>query len=634
MVFLAGCAPTPAPATAAPLASSTAPIASVAMPTPEPAPDLSPVPAPQGLSFTLRLSRPKVTADQVAALVAATPLQALVGGPVELGELITNAVGAPVQSLLDLDRPMDFAMSDADAGQPRMAGAAILVDPVAARDVLSRYYTLQTTAPGVVRLLPRDDAPEGATPRPCMMALSPASTTRLVCGVDKTSLLHLGPYLARTMPTVASSADVRLEVFTQGLQLPRAGETRVLTPGGPRPTDAGPPPDPTDELMNQLFDQANHDLSSFVVEASSDGATLDLRVGSTFSAATSPLTRALVGLGLPDAQVPSALGVMPADASFAWYSRGAASADLAPLKQALLGSLRESLAQDGYTASQLDALMAPFQQMLMTGGPWACAGGTKLDAARAALDAYAAGHVTSASARIKARTPLQGWLLAEVDEPAQPWVDTMRTVVKLGATKPGGKPLRKQKPSEEDTDLVLAAVPAGLPAGSLHVEIRETPNPAWSKAQPRHPPPVPGLPRTRHLLIVPDGSRTWFALAGDVALAAAQVRVALDPAAAHLSMQTLTSALGVDARTSGGFLSLANFAVWAADDVSDEDLRKTRDTLTSLATLPAGGLAPVPMTVVARPNPAGASAGGDVSLRVQVPIDLVLRAASANPPIF
>jgi hypothetical protein len=594
------------------------------------------VPTPDGLSATLHLSHPKATADELASLLGSSPWLALLGTKLDAGELATMAAGAPVGPLLDLDQPMDFAISDIDSDdrRPMMAGAAILTNPEAARETLARYFTLEPTFPGIVRLQPRDDAPDGATPRPCMMALSASSVTRLVCGLDKSSLLHLGPYLTRTMPGIASGADLRFEVFMHGVHLPRSGETRVLTAGGSVVVDGGAP-DPSDEMVNALFDKMSEDLGSLVIEASTDGLALDLRMTAAFASATSPLTRALVGQGIPDPLPPAACARLPGDTSLAWYSRGAARADLAPLKDAVLASLAQWLTDDGYSPAEIEAQTAPIRQMVLTGGPWVLGGGFRVDAARTALDAYVAGRSTTLAARNRARAAMQGWILAEVDEPSQAWIDSIRALVKIDAKKPSGKPLRTHKPQRDSTSLVVVPLPATLklPDGTLHVEIRTTPNAKWLAAQPRKPPPVPSPPRTQHLFIVPDGSRTWMAIAEDPALAAAEVRAALDPAAPPARAGG-TGPLETIARSGGGFVTLAALAMALADDASDEDLHKTRDALTSLSAMPSGGREPVPFALIGTPSAAGAASGGEVTFRILLPIALMARATAASPPIF
>jgi uncharacterized protein (DUF58 family) len=81
-------------------------------------------------------------------------------------------------------------------------------------------------------------------------------------------------------------------------------------------------------------------------------------------------------------------------------------------------------------------------------------------------------------------------------------------------------------------------------------------------------------------------------------------------------------------------VSLAGLAMAFADAATDADLHKSRDALASLAALPSAGRDPVPFVVAGSPAAAGPTSGGTLALRILLPIALMLRAASATPPIF
>ena len=454
-----------------PTVAPTAPVAPIAqasaIPPPEPVPDVSPVPTPGGLGLTIHLAHPRATFQQLTSILGS--LAAMFAGGIKLDpeSLVAMAVGAPVGSVIDLDRPMDFAVADIDTegATMKLAGAVAVPDPVAAREVLEKYYRATQTAPGVVRFEPRDDAPDGTSPRPCVLAVSSAPDagvsrpTRLVCGGTADAVRHLGPYLTRTMTRLASRDDVRLEVFVRELRPPKSGR-KELTAGGWQPVDGGAP-DPSDKMVDELVEKLPDDVGSLVLEASSDGTAVDARLSTTFVDAASPLTRVLVGAGAPAAPPPAAFERLPRDAACAFYGRGETPADLEPLRRKLFDSLREWLVDDGYTPDAIDTQLAPFQRAL-TGGPWVAAAGVRLDTARTALDAYADGGKTGEAARGKARAAMQGWWVAAVEEPPQGWIDSVRALVRNDGVKPSGKPRRKRAPSKESTRLVVTAVPAAL----------------------------------------------------------------------------------------------------------------------------------------------------------------------------
>jgi hypothetical protein len=632
------------PPTVAPTATVVPPVHASALAVPEPTPDVSPVPAPGGLGFTVHLAHPRATFQQLSSLLGS--IAAMFAGAAKLDpeSLAAMVLGAPLGAVLDLDQPIDFAVSDVDSleGSPKIAGAVALTDPGAAREILEKYYKAVPTGPGVLRLEPRDDAPDGASPRPCMLAPSSgpdgaaSRAIRLVCGDGADSVRHLGPYLTRTMSRLASRDDLRVEVFVRELHTAKAGD-HVLTPGGWAAVDGGTV-DPTDKLFNDLTEKLTDDVGSVVLEASSDGAAVDVRVSTKLVDTASPLTRALVGAGTPSLPPPAAFEHLPRDASFAWYGRGATPVDLGPLRTMLFESLRTWLADDGYAPGAIDTQLGPFEHLALSGGPWSVASGLRLDAARVALDAYADAGKTTEAARTKARAAMQGWMVAAVEEPSQGWIDGVRELVKNDSVKPTGKPRRKRDPSKESTRLVLAPVPAALqlPAGTLHTEAHVTQNPEWTLAQKKTQTKVvdPVIPHTTHFFVVPDGPRTWFAAAEDAALAASEVRGSLSGAgdAGTLKARRDLDALRAMPASSAGFVSVAGLAMWLHSDWSDDGLRKARETLLGLAALTDQGGTSVPVALAAMHAADGR--GGEVRLRFVLPIRVGLEVAASPHSIF
>jgi hypothetical protein len=618
------------------------------VPAPEPAPDVSPVPAPAGLGFTVHLAHPRATFQQLSSLLGSIAATFAGASKLDPESLVALAIGAPVGAIVDLDQPIDLAVSDVDTpeGSPKIAGAVALTDLAAARELLEKYYKATPTSPGITRLEPRDDAPDGASPRPCVLAAASGPdataprTTRLVCGERLDAVRHLGPYLTRTMTRIASRDDLRVEVFVRELHPPKAGK-KELTPGGSIPVDAGTT-DPTDKLFNDLTEKLTDDVGSVVLEASSDGTAVDLRLSAKLVDTASPLSRALLGAGTPSAPPPAAFDRLPRDASFAWYGRGATPADLGPLRTRVFDSLRSWLADDGFTPGAIDTQLAPFEHLALSGGSWVVASGLRVDAARAALDAYADAGKTTEAARAKARAAMQGWFVGAVEEPSQGWLDGVRELVKNDPVKPTGKPRRKRDPTKESTRLSLAPVPPSLqlPPGALHVVSHVTQNPEWTLDQKKKKLPIkPGdavIPRAVHVFVVPDGARTWFAAAEDAALAATEVRGSLSAAgdAGTLKTRRDLDALRAMAASSAGFLSVAGLSTWLHSDWSDEGLRKVRESLMGLAALTDQGTTPVPMALAATRAAGGAGSGGDVRLRIVFPIRVGLEVAVSPHSIF
>jgi hypothetical protein len=642
VLCLASCGGTPS--TVAPTTPAATAARPAAVATSEPALDLSPVPAPVGLAVTVHLSHPRTTLQQILSYVG--PYAALFNGGAKLDadSIVTLALGAPLASLVDLDQPIDLAASDLDSPGSSYVGSVVLSDPAAARQTLEKFYKWSAVGQSVVHLEPREDAPDGASPRPC--ALTPSfdarpGAMRLVCGASENAVHHLGAYLTRTMTRLPSTDDLRVEVFVGEFAKETHDQLHDLSARvGPSSDPTGADKDPASRLLDALTDKATHDVGSLVLEASSDGTSVDTRLTSRFVAAASPLTRALLGAGTPSAPPPPAFARLPRDASSAWYGRGAKPADLTPLRALVLESFLSWLQDDGYTASASNTLMAPLQKLLLTGGPWVIASGSKVDAARVALQAYADAGKTTLPARAKARQAMQGWAVGAVEEPPQGWIDGVRELVKSDGVQPTGKPRVKHDPQKESTRLSLAPVPAALqlPAGTLHVEAHITQNQAWLASQQKAKKTglVPVLPHTVHFFVVPDGARTWFAAAEDAALAASEVRSSLASAgdAGTLATRRDLDAFRAMPASAAGFVSVADLATWAHSDWSDEGLRKARESLLGLASLPDGGSTPIPFALTSVPGPEGAAAGGEARLRFVFPLKVGVDVAASQHSIF
>jgi hypothetical protein len=622
---------------------SPVPPSSVAVSSPL-APDLSPVANPAGLGLTVHLAHPRDTLRQVTSLFGS--LGSLFGGGAKLdpGSLVATAIGAPIGAVVDLDQPIDCAVSDVTSSEtsPQIAGSAALIDPGAARETLEKYFEWTPAEGGVVRLQPRGEATSGGAIRPCILAPSFGASpgaTRLVCGSGKDALRSLSPYLTRTMTRLSSRDDLRVEMFVRALRPPKSGDAAALPGAGPAAVDAAAA-DPTDALFEQLTGKLTTDVGSLVLEASTDASTVDVRLTTRFVDTGSPLTRALVGAGAPALSVPAAFDRLPSGALSAWYGRGATPADLAPLRKTVFDGFRAMLEDEGYTSSVSGTLVAPLERLLLTGGPWVVATGLDLDAARAALDSYVSAGKSTEVARAAARRPMQGWAVAAVEEPPQAWIDGVREIVKGDSLKPTGKPTRPDDPQKESTRLALAPLVAALklPPGTLHVEAHVTQNAAWTAAQTKAKVEIkdPLIPRTLHVFVVPDGARTWFAAAEDPLVAAREVRASLsgaDDSGTLKVRRDLDGLRGMPASTAG-FASVASLATWLVGDASNVGLRRARESLAGLAGLTEGGGTPVPFALTATPATGGAVAGGDVLLRILFPIRVGMEVAASPHSIF
>jgi hypothetical protein len=257
--------------------------------------------------------------------------------------------------------------------------------------------------------------------------------------------------------------------------------------------------------------------------------------------------------------------------------------------------------EGGYAPADVEASQAVLGRLFLTGGPWVFASGHRTDKARVALDAYVDRGVSSEQARSVARAALQGWALAEVDEPPAKWIDGVKELIRLDGIRPTTAPTKQGPPDPEHTTLSLAPVDKAfhLPAETMDLKASVTPARDWVEAQKKSGgKAVPAIPHTTHVFVVPDGNRTWFAIAEDPALAAAKVRVALRGSAAEtIRSRGELDMLRAAPAGAAGFIALDELQMLISGSTSDEDLRKARDALKALESLTAHGDAPVPIRV-------------------------------------
>jgi hypothetical protein len=542
------------------------------------------------------------------------------------------AVGAPVGGVIDLEQPIDVAVvhqSDATDLGVLIAGSAQLVDSPTTREAFESHFSLVPIAADMLRLRPREAASDGQKPTPCLIAPADNSASgRLICAGDELALRTLAPYLARTLARAPSVADLRVELF--------AGEGESVFAHG------DDDPDGTDftSLFAKTFGRPFvHDIASLVLEAGFDGTEGDSTVTMRLATATSPLTRALLSHASPDGPPPPLFERLPLETGTGWYARGADPRDLEALRDVLASSLRTFLVDDGQPQAAADAVVALLSRSFLTGGAWTVGAGHRLDPALAAVDAYVASDSKGDLARAKARAALQGWVVAGVDEPPQKWIAAAQTLVVLDRIKTVVNVKPGAEPAKESTSLVITATPAslGLPSGTLHVEARSTPSPAWVAAQRKsgsHA--ISSSAHTIHVFVVPDGATTWFALSENPGMAAVEVRASLSTSAASAQVKSRRDldVLRGEATSAGGFLSIAELAMMKVSEGDSEDLQATREVLQALGSVTSGGTVPIPILVVSTPNPGGPDAGGAVSMRVRLPANVIADLSGTASRLF
>lgn len=239
LLLIASCGgATPTVAPTVPVASSQPPPTAA----PEQAPDVSALPPPGGLWLTVHITHPRAVFDKVMAVLGSLSSLFPSLGKVNIDTAVSTAAGGSIGAAIDFDQPLDLAVSDWNGeGGGKVAGSVGLMPTPAARETLERFFKSTETGGGVVRLEPREDAPEGSSPRPCAILPAYGGSARLVCGENEKAVQHLGPFLARTMTRTTSNDDVRVEISSASCATPRPpGPTtrprRTRTPGRCWPT--------------------------------------------------------------------------------------------------------------------------------------------------------------------------------------------------------------------------------------------------------------------------------------------------------------------------------------------------------------------------------------------------------------
>jgi hypothetical protein len=545
----------------------------------------------------------------------------------------SGMTGAQVGAILDLEQPAYMALSPLPSGEMTGAFSVRLAPGEAPTRALEQHFKLETHPGGIARLVFRDKPPTTDVLR-CQTAPAGDGGRRLVCADTIAELDELTPYVTRTLAHSVPLSDVHIEI-TAALWKQSTGQLA---------SDASP----SAQVGYREGQKFLADVSTVAIDATLDGATVDGSLTIRFTRGESPITSALLAQSSSAGPPPAAFAFLPDDSGLAIYGRGATAADLAPLR-ALLDTtiLRTSMEEDGYSSGAIDAVQAAWDRVVLTGGPWIVATGHSVGRARDALEAYAGARKTAEAQRKVARASMQGWVLAEADDPATRWIDSIKETLRydnLGPDKrdASGKPAARSHSHPEWkalTQFRLEPVPAGvdLPPGAAHVAARTRPNPAWAGAHAgAKAADAPEIPHVTHLFVVPDGNRTWFALSEDATLAGTVARsaIARGKAAAGGPARSAASPWEGQPTAMAGSITVAELVMLALGDTSDAELRRSRDVVGAVSTLGEAAVTPLPFWLATSPAAGGAAGGGSATLRARVPLGTLVRASLAVGKFF
>ena len=644
-----GCASAPPPAPDAPIAKAPPPKA--------PPPDVTAVPTPSSLVFMMRVSKPaasmKVMTDW-AHLPALDPAALIESG---LDQAIGSKGNAALAKAVDANLPVDLVVAfDMSAGyDPMVAGSIPVKGLDDAKAALATRFEETAADDGVVHL--KLKPPPGSTTQEkepnlkrdpeCELApAAGAAPYRFICATNHDALTTLAGYLARTLPRQSFDADFHVELHAEPTKMlsaiGRASAPKMLTGLLGLNNTAEPA---TGELVTAMigdfFDYVT-DIDTMTMDATLDPAQGTLTMKTAYKSTTSLMAKLMVSPAEQADVVPSTFLRLPVDVDLVNFAGGADPADFQHAKDLAIAAAAEQLEKAKLGAGDARALTELIRGMTL-GGKGLMAHGTGPAPDKADKNAKPGAAVDNAS-----------YWLFERDQPAEPTEKLAKAIVSALARPTLNKwwadhvTKTRKLPSAK-----VMPVPAGLPPGSLDVQITVYPEVAVQPAvaatpstKPVRPPPVvtvtkpavPEPPSVYHVLIAPDGPRNWVAFSKSEALAKNELIAVL---ATRPPSETLASRAGLESfkdqrMGSGGFFTVKGMLGFAEEAFKEDKHAPKLDWPRLLRALPAKGQTPIDYTS-ARGEPTAEDPGGVRDVRMTFPADAIRDAirfglAVAGPP--
>jgi hypothetical protein len=553
---------------------------------PPPPPDLSPVPEPQTLVVSGRFARLSHSFD-VAHEWSKLPMPA----SEQVSEILTTEAIGPV---VDLDQPVDFAVAVVGSGshmRDLTAVSAAVKDPDKVRAALAERYKLvpgdngTTLIQGLGRAESNDDSDDSDddgdddqhkadksggddsdSRRTCELAASAGdSPVRLVCGFTAKALSELGPYLTRTAARAQSTSDLHADLRMGPLKPTIAEQRKIIgmilgSMLGGHMGGAG---------MRDLMIALGSDAADFATDL--DAATLDVAMADPGATATfglklgdSSSTMGRIALAHPERNgaPPATFWQMPGDADLAVFSRGIDDPYVGRARDLVVGALRDVLSDAGVKDADAKGIGDAIGK-LFTGAGGAYASGIDDSGVRSAIAAdKGLGSDASDAKRADAKhaeiQELLGWRILEVDQPAAKSNDAFKALVAALGRPSVGAAVRAKDKEAQPPVARSAPLPKGaaLPAGTQHwvVELRSGGHHAEGRHEAKKP-AAPAKPTLVHVLVAPDGARSWLAIGGDDAALATKLAAALGSGGGGLAGRQELASLKDAKVGSAGFLT-------------------------------------------------------------------------------
>lgn len=575
-VALGGACGTPA----APERSAVAPLAlgpaTPARPVAPPKPEAAPR-APDDLALLVRINDAEQLMREVVSILP--PSAAAAAAILDPNRLLVLLLGERLGSVVDLAQPMDLASLGSNT-------PSFVVSMAVKQDAEAKLGEgLVLREEGNLLHIGKPADAYGAAARLNACAFTPAvgrAPTRLVCATDEASLKAGAPYLARNVAAEPLDADARFTLPGKTLREKHDGAAKAVSEA------AGA------KLGNDLVETFLEEIERVDADLRFSGSDLEVGLDLRLSARESMLARAIVPRSQPAAP-PDAFYRLPGDAIVALHTTGALPADIAPLRKAIAENIEATLVLDGYKAEKTRVLREQIEALLLTGGPLVLGAGVAggrdgADKALAALDGGTAGPTKPADearAEAQARSALAPWVMIEVDEPAEKWMQGLRDIVRRAedadkTRTPGSRSSTPRDPDGDHVDLKIGTVAPALqlPKDALHLEVLLVPRTKGKRPM-----------RKAHLLVVPKAATTWIGYSDDLAAIAARLRLALDDATEVGTLAKSADATSLRARPAlgAGLVSLGGFGHLTAKTRTAEELRSAARSASRLAGLGVRG---------------------------------------------
>ena len=555
-----------------------------------PTPDLTPVPAPQGLVAVGRLGNPAQAIDTIASWAKF---------PIDVRAMVRK--GDPeMAQLLVFDAPVEIAVALDDKGigdfpQPFVVVSVGVNSVDGVVNFAKRHrQSARMLRPGVYLIRKGEGGPA------CAVAASVGkSPARLVCGDREEDVDALLSYATRGLPTEAlGKSDLHIEIQAEPLRRRYAKELRQLR------TMAMPFIMSELSLDSPRFDRAladaahgmadevlalAEDVDKIRVESGIDkaGGLVNTTVSLKFRAQSSWTVQTMLDAGKRGKGAPEKFWKLPKEAEMATFGVGASAKRYDAIRKTLSELIDGALEKERVPRKVRDQIS---ELMLET---WTTEGEVVYAHGDVASTAAVAPKGEGALVRERIRSYL-GWYVIGIDEKPAKYKGYLDRLVKLYNDAQLRQLLDKQLKVKAKDLPKLSSRPSrapGMPPGSIVYELN-LPSAFFAKMDGKVSAPKVATPALSVVMIlVPDGDSSWVGLSADEKSVTAKL-IEMRKGTSTLAGREGIAPLKTSKSVSGGFFTIGNLAKSLATAMNDSGLG---DHLKALTLMPHHGETPMLM---------------------------------------